>query len=307
MKYGHWFRGLALALVLQAAAVIGFIPTVRALIAKSDFADAEALTRDYRRANGVTPELLEAMSWVARGALIQKRYDLAEAYADQTYRLCLDALKTRRLDGEAHLPIALGASIEVRAQLLVLRGRRSEAVSYLKRELAAWHSTSIRVRLQKNIHALSLAGKFPPPLEIKEWFGPKPVPLAALKKKVVLLFFWAHWCPDCKAEVPILAQLRQKYGPQGFVIVAPTQRYGYVAGGKQATPAEEKEYIDQVRHKYYVPLLDVPAPFSEENFEAYGASTTPTLVLLDRRGIVRLYHPGAMSYQQLAAAIEAAL
>jgi thiol-disulfide isomerase/thioredoxin len=307
MKCAHWLRGLALAVALQTAAVTGFIPTVRALIAKSDFTRAEALTRDYRRVNGVTPELLEAMSWVARGALIQKRYDLAETYANQTYRLCLDALKTRRVDDDAHTPIALGASIEVRAQLLVVRGRRSEAVSYLKRELAAWDATSIRVRLQKNIHALSLTGTFPPPLEIKEWFGPRPVPLKALRGKVVLLFFWAHWCPDCKAEVPILARLRQDYGPRGFVIVAPTQRYGYVAGGKEATPVQEKTYIDQVRHQYYAPLLDVPVPLSEENFDVYGASTTPTLVLLDRRGIVRLYHPGALSYQQLAATIEAAL
>jgi thioredoxin-related protein len=41
-------------------------------------------------------------------------------------------------------------------------------------------------------------------------------------------------------------------------------------------------------------------PVSEANFQRFGASTTPTLVLIDRQGIVRLYHPGAMPYQQLA-------
>jgi thioredoxin-related protein len=41
-------------------------------------------------------------------------------------------------------------------------------------------------------------------------------------------------------------------------------------------------------------------PLSEENFQRFGASTTPTLVLVDRAGIVRLYHPGAMPYSQLA-------
>ena len=46
-----------------------------------------------------------------------------------------------------------------------------------------------------------------------------------------------------------------------------------------------------------------PAPVSEENFRNYGASTTPTLVLIDRAGIVRLYHPGAMTYEELRAAI----
>lgn len=307
MTNGHWFRGLALALALQVAAAAGLIPRVRALIAKSDFAGAEALTTSYRRANGVTPEFLEAISWIARSAFIQKHYAVAVAYDDRTYQSCLTALTTRGVDDEPHLPIALGAAIEVHAQLLDVQGRRAEAVAYLKQELAKWDSTSIRTRIQKNINALSMVGLRPPPLDTKEWFGPQPVPLAALYGKVVLLFFWAHWCPDCKAEVPILAKLRHAYGARGLVLVAPTQLYGYVAGGKEATPVQEKEYINAVRYKYYAPLLDVPAPLSQENFGLYGASTTPTLVLLDRKGIVRLYHPGAMKYEQLAAAIQALL
>jgi thioredoxin-related protein len=47
----------------------------------------------------------------------------------------------------------------------------------------------------------------------------------------------------------------------------------------------------------------VPAPLSEANFRNYGASTTPTLVLIDRNGIVRLYHPGAMTLDELRAAL----
>jgi thioredoxin-related protein len=42
---------------------------------------------------------------------------------------------------------------------------------------------------------------------------------------------------------------------------------------------------------------------SEANFLRYGASTTPTLVLVDRAGIVRLYHPGAMKYEDLRQAV----
>jgi len=48
----------------------------------------------------------------------------------------------------------------------------------------------------------------------------------------------------------------------------------------------------------------MPAPISEETMRAYGVSTTPTFVLVDKHGVVRLYHPGAMSYQELAAPIE---
>jgi thioredoxin-related protein len=45
-------------------------------------------------------------------------------------------------------------------------------------------------------------------------------------------------------------------------------------------------------------------PISKHNFDVYGASTTPTLVLLDREGKVAMYHPGALSYDDLKAQIE---
>ncbi len=90
---------------------------------------------------------------------------------------------------------------------------------------------------------------------------------------------------------------------KGLTIVAPTQKYGYVAGGENATPAVELRYIEQVRQKFYAPIITTPAPVSEENFRKYGASTTPTIVLIDRSGIVRLYHPGTMTYEELRSAI----
>ncbi len=42
-------------------------------------------------------------------------------------------------------------------------------------------------------------------------------------------------------------------------------------------------------------------------FAAYGASTTPTLVLLDGQGIVRLYHPGAIPDAELAAQVRSVM
>jgi len=294
-------------LVLESAAAGAIIPDVRAAIAKNDFPAAESQIRAYRSQHGVTPEMLEAMSWLGRGALAQKQYDKAEGYAAETRKLALEELKKRPLDAEKNLPIALGASIEVQAQVMAARGQRSEAVAFLREELARWRATSIRTRIQKNIHLLSLEGQPAPALEMKEWIGPKPQPLAALKGKVVLLFFWAHWCGDCKAQAPILARLNEELGPKGLVVVGPTQRYGYVAKGEEAGPAAELKYIDEVRGKFYAALASMPVPVSEENFKQYGSSTTPTLVLLDRAGLVRMYHPGKMTYEELRGRVEGLL
>ena len=81
-------------------------------------------------------------------------------------------------------------------------------------------------------------------------------------------------------------------------VIGPTQRYGYVARGEDAAPAEELAYIKQVREEFYG-MLDMAVPVSQENFGVYGVSTTPTLVLIGRDGKVVLYHPGAMTYAEL--------
>jgi thiol-disulfide isomerase/thioredoxin len=279
------------------------ISDVRAAIEKNNFAIGDSLIAKYHAEHGVTPEWLEAVSWLGRGALATKQLDKAEAYAKQTESVIASELKKRPLDAEPHVPIALGAAIEVQAQVMNERGERAEALTFLRTQLAAYRTTSIRTRIQKNIHLLSLEGKAAPVLEQREFLGSKPTALSILKGKPVLLFFWAHWCGDCKQEGPILAAIEKEYANKGLVLMAPTQRYGYVARGQEAGPAEELKYIDEVRQKFYGDLSRVTAPVSEENFKNYGASTTPTLVLIDRQGIVRLYHPGKMSLDELRAAL----
>lgn len=280
----------------QAPDVIG---SVRAAIAQRDFGAGDRIVADYRTAHGVTPEMLEALSWLGRGALASKQWEKADDYATRTYDLARAALKNRSVDQEPHLPTALGAAIEVRAHASTALGARSEAVLVLQRELAIYKGTSLVKRIQKNINLLSLEGKAAPPLDMSEYLGPKPLPLAELKGKVVILFFWAHWCPDCKMQGPILGRMLAKYGAQGLSMVAPSQRYGYVAAGKPAAPDEELRYIRSVRDIAYGVLADQPVPLSEVNHVRYGVSTTPTLVLVDRAGIVRLYHPGRMTDEEL--------
>jgi thiol-disulfide isomerase/thioredoxin len=275
------------------------VKEVRGAIARNDFGAGERLIAEHRKSKGEDPESILALSWLGRGAQAAQNWDAAELYASQTRKLCLDALKSRKLDDEPNLPLALGASIEVHGHTLAGRGQRIEAVSFLQKELKAWHDTSIRTRIQKNLHLLSLEGKPAPKLEIAHHLGARPVPLASLKGKPYILFFWAHWCGDCKYQGPILARLKQEYGGKGLVIVGPTQRYGYVAGGREAPPDQELTYIEQVRLQHYAALDGIAIPVSEENFKNWGSSTTPTLVLVDRKGIVKLYHPGKMPYEEL--------
>jgi len=300
-------RIFAALLLLSSFSFADIVEDVRAALAQNNFAVAESELKNYRDRQGATPEYLEALSWMARAAFSANALDQAETYATQTDTLSRDLLKHRSLDAEPHLPQALGAALEVEAQVLAARGQNAQAVALLRRNLVTYRATSIRARLQKNLNLLALSGQAAPPLAAAQYLGARPVPLSQMKGSPVLVFFWAHWCGDCKYEGPIISRLSSEFAAKGLRVEAPTQLYGYAAGGEDAKPQAELEYIRQVWQHFYPGLQGVPVPISQANFNAYGASTTPTLVLIDRKGRVVLYHPGLMQYDDLRSAIEKAM
>lgn len=295
---------LLTAALLTGSAWAGIVTDVRIALSQNNFSAAETELNSYRTQQGVNAEYLEAYSWLGRAALDQRQYDQAAAYAKQTKTLALEQLKQRPLDAEPHLPIALGAAFEVQSQVLVAQGERTQAIAVLRAALRTYGSTSIHDRLQKNLNLITFQGKLAPALKADQTLGSVVPTLAQLKGSPVLLFFWAHWCGDCKAEAPIITQLRSEFAGQGLKVIGPTRLYGYTAQVEHAAPADELSYIDAVRRRFYGGLLDMPVPVSAYNFNVYGASTTPTLVLLDRTGKVAWYHPGAVPYAELRGEIE---
>jgi thiol-disulfide isomerase/thioredoxin len=292
-----WILVVAVMLIAPVArAQTGIVADVRAAIAKNDLKGASDLLAKFRQAQGSTPEALEALSWLGRGALAAGDNEAAARYSQETRRLVVAMLPTRPLDADPHLQTALGAAIETEAKAMAAAGQRSSGVLFLRQQLDRYRATPIRGRLQKNINLLSLEGQPAPPLTATEHLG---APMPDLKGHPVLLFFWAHWCSDCKAEAPIIAALQNDYRSRGLIVVGPTRRYGYATAGVDATPAEELAHIDQVRQQYYGMIKDMPVPVSNEDALGYGMDATPTLVLIDRLGKVALFHPGQMTREEL--------
>lgn len=295
-------------LILVFLLTLTFIPVIaqsgelvrliRNKLSAGDLESGIAAAEEYKKKSGVDATYLDAAGWLARGAEMLKQPEVAAAYVAELRR------EIREEKADALAP--LGAAIEVEGKLRAAREGRKSALRFLEEEFARAKDTGLRSRIRKNINLLSLEGQPAPELNLTDVIGTASS-LASLKGKPVLLFLWAHWCGDCRAQAATLSQVRKKYQAQGLVVIAPTRFYGTGEQNKPATHAEEKAHIEKVWAESYVGLEGVPIPIDTETMVRYGVSATPTFVLIDRKGVVRFYSPTRLSEAALSKRIEKVL
>ncbi len=287
---------LLTATTVQAAELV---QAVRNKISAGDVASGQNLIEEYKLKNGVDAEYLNAVGWMARGAEMLRQYDLAAGYVAELRR----EIKAEKPEFIA----PLGAAIEVESKLRAVRDGRGAAIRYLADELILAKNVSLRARIRKNINLLSLEGQSLIEINSANFAGAEPAKLSSLKGQPILLFFWANWCGDCKGQAAALSRVWQKYRSRGLVLMAPTRLYGTGEQDKPITPAEEKTLIEKIWVTNYIGLEGISIPIDTDAMVQYGVSATPTFVLVDRQGIVRLYAPTRLSEAELSRRIEAVL
>ena len=100
----------------------------------------------------------------------------------------------------------------------------------------------------------------------------RSIALSSFKGKVVLLNFWATWCPPCRAEMPGLNKLYNELKNRGFVIVAVST---------DRSISQVKDFLEKNK-------VDFPVLFDENRTAAklYRVFSMPTTFLIDRNGTV---------------------
>ncbi|MGF1546379.1 MAG: TlpA family protein disulfide reductase [Thiotrichales bacterium] len=118
--------------------------------------------------------------------------------------------------------------------------------------------------------------------DLREWDG-----------QVVLVNFWASWCPPCRKEMPGFERVYRQLKDRGFQIV----------GVAIEDPEAARAFVDEIEISY--PLLHGRADasaISREFGNRMGA--LPFSVLIDRDGVMRFFRAGELSEAQLTAEAE---
>lgn len=130
-----------------------------------------------------------------------------------------------------------------------------------------------------------------PEIAVKDWIDQKPATLAGLRGRVVLLDFWALWCTPCHAALPHIAEWQEKYKERGLSVVAFTEYRNTVNGRRVRTPQEVGE-LRNFKRNARLPFGFAVAD-TTTTADAYGVTTIPVAVLIDRSGVVRFLNVGA--------------
>lgn len=120
-------------------------------------------------------------------------------------------------------------------------------------------------------------GTVAPDFSLKDLNG-KTVALQQLKGKVVLLDFWAPWCPPCREELPALDALYKKYNNDGLVII-----------GIDMDDSEKlvAEFLQRAPVSFTI-LIDRKGTLTRE----YRFRTLPTAFIVGKDGVIRYQHMG---------------
>lgn len=185
--------------------------------------------------------------------------------------------KSEHEDVRAYAALALGMNL-VRVPDPTAR-QRGEMLSTLERASNRYGDVLLgRATLREVSEDMLLSvkhfsyGSVPLPLEGKDHDG-TPLSLAALKGKVVLVDFWADWCPYCREMYAVERQLLEKYAGRPFTIL-----------GVNADPPERYASLVQAKTVTWPSIADGP---NGPNNEKWRVDSFPTVYVIDRHGMIR--------------------
>lgn len=121
-------------------------------------------------------------------------------------------------------------------------------------------------------------------LTLKDIHG-KTLELSDYKGKVILLDFWATWCPPCRKEIPGFVELYDKYKSRGFVVIGVSI---------DDSASDVKKFAKQIKMNYPI----VMGTGRDDLVQAFGELPLPTSFIIGRDGTICRKHDGLTPKEQ---------
>jgi len=126
---------------------------------------------------------------------------------------------------------------------------------------------------QDEMMRMDLVGAFAPAWkDLQAVRGSFPTTVGPLRGRVTVLDFWATWCGPCRVFVPKLAALQTRYGAQGLNVI-----------GVSTEDAKDVALFAERATMPYAVAVDQRG----QTTRSYGVFSLPTIVVIDKRGVVR--------------------
>lgn len=110
------------------------------------------------------------------------------------------------------------------------------------------------------------------------------IKLSDYRGKVVLINFWATWCPPCVREMPSMERLQQRLGDDGFKVIAVNQ---------MENPDDVFAFTGQLE---LYPTFDILFDQNSKVSQAYAVRGLPTTYLIDKKGNIRYRAVGGREF-----------
>jgi thiol-disulfide isomerase/thioredoxin len=183
---------------------------------------------------------------------------------------------------------------EIEPALAILKRGQEE----LKNETNAPYAQKA---LASTIERYSLVGRAAPKIEGENWINaPASLKQAELQGQVTIMQFTAHWCGPCRKSYPSMLSLHNRYIQKGLQVLFATQLYGFFENQQELTPeaeiaADQRYYTEHHGLPFKVVIQRVAprtannqAPAEETNETRYFVSGIPQIMVIDKKGVVRL-------------------